>query len=43
MLINGHKTGVQEANVKERKEKYIITSLDPLKSIHTPPIKNVLF
>ena len=40
MSINGHKTSIQEA--KERKEKYIRTSLHPLKSIHTPPIKNVL-
>ena len=35
MSINGHKTDVQ--NVKERKEKYIKTSLHPSKSIHTPP------
>ena len=41
MSISGHKTSIQEA--KERKEKYIRTSLHPSKSIHTPPIKNVLY
>ena len=41
MSINGYKTSIQEA--KERKEKYIRTSLHPSKSIHNPPIKNVLY
>ena len=41
MSISGHKTSIQEA--KERKENYIKTSLHPSKSIHTPPIKNVLY
>ena len=37
MSINGHKTGIQEANVKIRKEKYIRTSLHPSKKYtHSP-------
>ena len=41
MSINGHKTSVQD--VKERKEKYLRTSLHPLKSIHTSPNKNIIY
>ena len=36
-VINGHKIGMQEANVKRRKEKYIKTSLHPSK-IYTLPL-----
>ena len=41
---NGHKAGIQEANVKKRrkkkKHKVLTTSLN---TMYTPPIKNVLY
>ena len=40
---NGHKTGVQEDNVKIRKEKYIRSLLHPSKTIYTPPIKKMSY
>ena len=36
---NGHKTGVQEANVTKKKEKVHINLTTSLKTIYTPPSK----
>ena len=37
-MLNGHKTDIHEVNVKERKKKYIITSLHP-----SPPITKMSY
>ena len=43
MSINGHKTGIQEANVDKEEKKIHKVPTTPLNTIYTLSIKNVLY